>query len=347
MINITKIISGLAPEEDINSGTFETVTDNALRFKVTDVCSWGCSFCHKEGGWDKMQVAGWKEEDQRTFEKFKVHGYNEVHLTGGEPTLNPNAPRIIKGLSDMGYAVKATSILGGKPDVLRQCADAGLTGVNVSIHADFGDVEPETGFVPEEIVQAIAGLQIGKTSTQARKQILALTRGINVLKNTNVKIKANTVISSEADLKKATSVYKYAKKLGLGLRLLPDLSPSMRKRSTAAIREFLQSIGAKFVRAKTTKGSSDATAFFVDSEGYELGVKLIDDVFLETMCTGCETKEQGKCTEKYYGIRLEKLSGSNDPYHVRLCLHEKLSSVIMPVDKFLDSPQFQEILKSR
>ena len=98
---------------------------------------------------------------------------------------------------------------------------------------------------------------------------------------------------------------------------------------------------------KRVAGSSDATAMFIDTDGYRFGVKQIDDVFLDSMCSGCKTMESGNCTEKYYGIRLEKVKSKNDPYTVRLCLHEQASSVVMPFDQFLRSPQFREILAKK
>lgn len=343
--SLCSVLAEIVPDSSLDDVPVIETPSMSLRFKVTDHCSWNCVFCHKEGGWDNMVTAGWGDDDKRVFEKFKDHGYNEVHFTGGEPTLVPTLPTMIRGLSDMGYSVKSTSILAGKPDFLRECADNGLRGVNVSVHADFSGVDLQSGTVPDDIVEAIVRLQIGRNSDQVRKQILSLVRGIYVLKQTNVKIKVNSVISSADDLSKAANVYSYAKNLGLGLRFLPDLTPQKRPASYAAISSFLKSIGATLTSVKTAKGCSDAGAMLVDPDGYKFGVKFIDDVFLNSMCPGCVTQANGDCTEKFYGIRLEKTTDASSPYYVRLCLHEQVGNVVMPLDKFWGSPQFAEILE--
>lgn len=337
-------ISQIVPSEEIEELPIESVSNTSLRFKVTDNCSWNCHFCHKEGGWDSLQTTAWGPKEEDIFGRFFEYGYRETHFTGGEPTLNKNLPAITKGLSDIGFDVKATSILAAKPDHIQRCINAGIKGVNVSIHADFNEVDLLSGFVPEDIATEIANLQIGKTHQNARRQILALTRGLEVLRASDVKVKANTVICSEADLSKALHIYEYAKRIGIGLRFLPDLTPSMRKASHKAIKKFLESIKATPLRVKIAKGSSDITVYFVDSDGYEFGVKLIDHTLLKTMCNDCPTLNEKKCTEKYYGIRLEKTgSVENGIYHVRLCLHKNLPSVVMPVEEFFISPQFKEI----
>ena len=48
-----------------------------------------------------------------------------VCVTGGEPTLCPELPELLRGIKDLGFAVKLDTN-GSRPDVLKALVDAGL-----------------------------------------------------------------------------------------------------------------------------------------------------------------------------------------------------------------------------
>lgn len=85
--------------------------DNSIRLKVNNDCQWTCTFCHNEGTeLPKTSNATYRVytlldlnvlalphvenmlSDEGTLDKItdlRKIGINEVHLTGGEPTLYP------------------------------------------------------------------------------------------------------------------------------------------------------------------------------------------------------------------------------------------------------------------
>lgn len=343
-------VNEIIPEDQKLSGYTIPILispDDCIRFKVTPKCPWSCAFCHEEGGWDGLQTSRWDEKLEKVFRHLKERGYKEIHFTGGEPTVNPHLPSIIEGLKCLGFMVKTTSILSVGKDTLKKIIGAGLDGVNVSLHADFSEVDVNASYVPPEIAHDIAKMQDGVTIERAIKQILSLVQGLNILIEAGIDIKSNTVVTSTTDIPRMMGIYQYAKKRKIKLRFLGDLNSEAVKSSHEAIRELLKTIGAKPTRVLHKKGTADITVFFEDGEGYEFGVKTIAEVYLERICRDCETKKQGKCTEKYYGIRLERQKApltQKITTQVRLCLHRDDAETTLTFEDFLESPQLVEII---
>lgn len=321
--------------------------DTCVRFKVTPKCPWSCSFCHEEGGWDNLLTARWDERLEKAFQHLYEIGYREVHFTGGEPTVNSHLPDIIRGLKSIGYMVRTTSVLAAGSDAIQKIVDAGLDGVNVSLHENFSAVDVGSKSVPERVSLRIAGMQTDVGVSQARRQILNLVNGLGILKDGGVDVKANTVVTSEDDIPRMMDIYQYAKTHGIKLRFLGDLTPNNVKNSRGAIKKLLEMIGVKLKKISHKKGTADITVYFKDVDGYEFGVKTIADVFLDTMCRDCKVRDEGNCTEKYYGLRLETRADPDtreSAVYIRLCLHKGDADTFMKFDDFLSSPQFSEIV---
>lgn len=322
--------------------------DTCIRFKVTPKCPWSCSFCHEEGGWDNLQTARWDPRLENAFRHLYNIGYREVHFTGGEPSVNPYLPDIIRGLKSVGYTVRTTSILGAGHTALQEIVDAGLDGINVSLHENFSGVDVPSRDVPARVSLRIANMQEGVSIEQARKQVLNLVNGLGIMQKGNIDVKANTVVVSEGEIPRMLDIYEYSKKQNIKLRFLGDLTPNNRIASRLAIKKLLEKIGVKIKKVSHKKGTADITVSFEDKDGYEFGVKTIADVFLDSMCAACQTREAGNCTEKYYGLRLETQADTTtgeSTVYIRLCLHKEESGTFMKFDDFLDSPQFAEIIK--
>lgn len=129
------------------------ILDTSIRIKVNNDCQWACKFCHNEG----TEVPGNQGKrvsvflDSSTFELpmvgnmpyttalmerltlLRKSGVNEVHLTGGEPTLHPDLPKIVEGLTSTGFVVKMTTNGQAKPEMIPQLVKAGLKGITFSI----------------------------------------------------------------------------------------------------------------------------------------------------------------------------------------------------------------------
>ncbi len=340
---LLKAVVDAVPEDQLDALRqvgIRTVPNKTLRFKVTPFCTWKCGFCHKEGGWKEMEQATWDEKSREAFQKLYEAGYREVHLTGGEPTVNNHLPKIIEELTAIGFKVKMTTILAASRNRLRKIAEAGLQGINVSLHDNYSEVDIDSGSVPDEIAEQIASIQIGTSVSKARRQVLSVVSGLEEMQEQEVPIKANTVVSGMADVNRVLGILKYAKSQGITVRLLNALGPGVYEDSMRAISEILKQTESVPTDIKIVKGSSSFGINFVDRDGYKFGIKLITDSYLHTMCDECDIKDTEECTEKYYGVRIESIGGE---YFIRLCIDKENEDTLIPVNKFLTSPQFAEI----
>src|SRR5690349_18496103 len=108
-----------------------------LRVSVTDRCNFRCQYCMPAEGlpWlDRSEVLTF-EEIERLVRLFVAMGVSDVRLTGGEPLVRRDFPRLVSmlsridGLNDLslttnGYLLERDA---------RALADAGIDRVNVSI----------------------------------------------------------------------------------------------------------------------------------------------------------------------------------------------------------------------
>lgn len=90
----------------------------------TPYCNMRCPYCHN---------AHILDGDIRLYDEDEVFAHLEkrrdllqgVTITGGEPTLQPDLPRFISRVRDMGYRVKLDTN-GTHPEILRELMQAGL-----------------------------------------------------------------------------------------------------------------------------------------------------------------------------------------------------------------------------
>lgn len=110
---------------------------NYARISVTDRCNLRCRYCMPEGGVKKLPHAEilTLEEILRIAEILTRLGIRKIRLTGGEPLLRKNLPKLIHGLKNISGIEKVTLTTNGvllKPLVSELIA-AGLDGVNFSL----------------------------------------------------------------------------------------------------------------------------------------------------------------------------------------------------------------------
>src|SRR5476649_2522103 len=130
----------------------ETKPDNSIRLKITNKCQLSCSFCHNEGTElpinsknrtsfctdlsSELQPVRDIPFDERTLGEIcelKRYGVDEIHLTGGEPTLNQNIADIIGFFNKNEFIVKMTSNGQFDGELLRDIKKEGLRSINFSI----------------------------------------------------------------------------------------------------------------------------------------------------------------------------------------------------------------------
>lgn len=107
-----------------------------LRISITDRCNFRCLYCMPKEGlqWlPKDDILSY-EEITEIVNQLAPLGLKRLRITGGEPTIRPNLPKLIGMLSDIpGVEDIALSTNGARLSELAQpLADAGLNRVNIS-----------------------------------------------------------------------------------------------------------------------------------------------------------------------------------------------------------------------
>lgn len=92
------------------------------------VFTWGCNlrcpFCHNAGLVTEAPGEMLTADELFAFLEKRKGLLDGVCITGGEPTLQPDLPDLIRDISDMGFAVKLDTN-GTNPDILRQLCESG------------------------------------------------------------------------------------------------------------------------------------------------------------------------------------------------------------------------------
>src|SRR5260370_16994575 len=115
--------------------TFGRVHNN-LRISVTDLCNLRCTYCMPEEVvfLDKGELLSF-EEITRFVRVAAPLGIDKIRLTGGEPLLRRDLPRLVEmicavpGIRDVGLTTNGL-LLGQQAQAL---FDAGLRRINVSL----------------------------------------------------------------------------------------------------------------------------------------------------------------------------------------------------------------------
>ncbi len=82
-------------------------------------CNFRCGYCHNFDHLARRKTGITWGHLEKTCDRFKKDWVDGVVVSGGEPTLEPDLPRLIKYLRDRGFAVKLDTN-GSRPDVLKQ-----------------------------------------------------------------------------------------------------------------------------------------------------------------------------------------------------------------------------------
>jgi cyclic pyranopterin phosphate synthase len=309
----------------------EIVPPSSVRFKVTDRCPWNCWFCHNEGTGErdptKVLDVRWDSETKEVITRLKeVLQLKEIHLTGGEPMINPHLPELVNGISQLGLDLKATTT-GCSRSLLEQSITRGLRSLNFSLHAT----------EPRALQETQRNREIGWTRRQLRQEMDLILEA----RELGASVKIQTVVAGESDLPRAHQVLDWAQHNQIPVRFMKELGSG--DSGTQTILGLLQSLNAALARRVLTLGSSNMIDLYRLPSGYEVGFKRIAPVYLTSMCSGCRF-QGSRCPEKFYGIRLEmRICGGKPRHFVRLCLQRNDPKAFMPIGEFLSSLQLAEM----
>lgn len=335
--------------------------DTAIRPKILDNCGMSCTFCHNEGTpvassrqrgdvvlpsptYKGGRVSVFEQTNGVNFlpgvmqpdEAFakslnavrEALGNNELHLTGGEPTLHRNLPAVIRMASENGFSVKMTSNGENGAQVLKQAAEAGLDKVNFSI---FGTTPEELAKVQHEKYRKVK---------LAETKLDALRRSIDTALDNGIEADANIVMSSSdhaARVRRVIDEYNDQ----LSVRILNDLDDG--DSSYAAIYELMADLNAVPTQLYVEAGSSNSRVKYTLPGGREIYFKQIRRTTLPETCGSCSLNNNDDCKEGFYGTRL--YVDNKGEYKVGICLQRM--DLTVSVDEFINSPLVEEINKLR
>ncbi len=331
--------------------------DTSLRPKILDSCGMTCTFCHNEG----TPVAGTRLNGDILLPNPRYHGgrvsvfedtngvnfvpgtmqadetfaqslsmmreslgVQELHFTGGEPTLHRELPELVRIARNSGFTVKMTSNGENGSGVLRECAEAGLEKVNFSIF----------GTTPEELAE----VQHAKYANVklAEVKLNSLQRSIDTALKNGVKVDANIVMTDSSHAVRVKRIIdEYDSRVSV--RVLNDLDKG--DDSYLAIYGLMAELNAVPVQMYLEAGSSNSRVKYLLPNGREIFFKQIRRTVLPETCKDCALNNDQDCKEGYYGVRLYvDTSGS---YKVGVCLQRM--DLTMDINEFVTNPIVSEI----
>lgn len=309
----------------VSAGKVEYSSLRNARVKVHVPCQWTCSFCHMEGNHHSSSIQ--EESHLRSVLSVfhDIFDFNEVHFTGGEPTIHGKIVNFIALAKRMGFIVKMTT--NGQAPVQRylDCIEAGLDELNVSIHT----------LSARELAAMMAPPRSEKWAENAlnrQKTLISSLRSI-------LKVKINTVVGVSETPALAIADYVQAHKLEWRVMVeLGNDAPSFR-----SIKGLIHALGAEPKQAHFIRGSSSCSLSMITPAGFEFKVKLIRPFVLESMCRGCPIRAEGNCQEYAYGPRVEAQGGE---LLVRSCIHRDGSPFTLAVQEFVFSETAAELKRT-
>lgn len=335
--------------------------DRSLRVKIIDACGLTCTFCHNEGtpvsadnrsrspgdftgtgasgrvslylgtnGADFIAttvVPGPAFADMlRTMRH--VLDIDEVHFTGGEPSLHPNLPELVAIAAGMGLTVGITSNGEAFADKAAACAEAGLGRVNFSVF----------GTTPAELAAVQGGRIVGRPL--AERKLRALHESINACLDHGIAASANIVVPGPDHVDRVERlIAEHSPRLTV--RLLNSLADG--RAAINAILTVLDRLGAEPVRHRLTAASSNARTEYRLPDGRKLVFKQLRAARLPLTCSDCRFNNPRDCQEGYYGVRV--YLDQHARWQVGVCLQRM--DLCQSLEEFVHGPLLTEILTLR
>lgn len=325
-----------------------TVEDRTIRLKVIDACGMACTFCHNEGtsvvARHSSRVSIYEDTNNIDFSPAPMQPnahlrqalvrlkdgmqLNEIHLTGGEPTLHPRLAEIIALGKDLGFEVNMTSNGESPKRQFARYASAGLSKVTFSLF----------GTNPQALLTTQSPLWGSLDKAEAK--LNAARSAIDAALQEGIKVSINVVVVDETHCERVLDLMQSLDPQA-SIKLLPSLAQG--NRSLLAMDRVLHDAGARPVRHHITVGSSDQRTEYITAGGRVLFAKYCVRNRLPSICNGCRFDNDTDCQEGYYGLRLY-LSQQGE-FIVGVCIQRMDAS--MKLDQFLSSRLRDEVLELR
>lgn len=125
--------------------------------QVSRVCNQNCRFCSNPENERMIEL----DEARRLVDDFVTRGYAGVILTGGEPTLYPQLPDVVRYAAERGLPsrIVTNGQKTSNPDYFRELVDAGLNHVHLSIQSLDRELQGRLTQKPDSLDHILASLK--------------------------------------------------------------------------------------------------------------------------------------------------------------------------------------------
>jgi cyclic pyranopterin phosphate synthase len=158
-----------------------------LRISVTDRCNFRCVYCMPKEVFGSSyqflpheQILSY-EETARLARIFVSHGVKKIRLTGGEPLVRKDFPRLVSMLAQIpGIDLTMTTNGALLPRFARELKDAGLKRVTVSLDSLDDQTFKAMNDVDFPVAKVIEGMEAAEAAGLAPIKInMVVKRGVN------------------------------------------------------------------------------------------------------------------------------------------------------------------------
>jgi MoaA/NifB/PqqE/SkfB family radical SAM enzyme len=161
------------------------LAETILSLKVAYRCQNHCVFCGEDANrhdWAPLPSAAVVLKE---LEQAGERGVRSVSFVGGEPTLHPELAAFVRRARDLGYEMVHVCSNGrrlGEPGFLLRLVDAGLTHLDISVHADTAELGDRLAGRAGAFAQQAEGIRQA-VSLAARTRLIVNTNTVIVRSN--------------------------------------------------------------------------------------------------------------------------------------------------------------------
>ena len=244
-----------------------------LRISVTDRCNFRCTYCMPAEGlaWLPRSALLSFEEIARVAGIFVASGIRSLKVTGGEPLVRPDLPRLIEMLRDLGEELDISLTTNGYllADQASALAAAGLDRVTVSCDS----------LLRHRFTELTLRDALGRVRRGLR---MAAAAGLTP-------IKVNVVLIRDRNDDEMVAFARLARDTGYDIRFIEymplDAQGAWRAEDVVSSGEILATIGAAFALRRTESEGPARTYSFADGAPGSVGViPSVTDPF----CGSCD-----------------------------------------------------------
>lgn len=183
-----------------------------FRVSITQKCDLNCFYCHKEGH-DLVTNEMNHDEILKITRIASDFGIKRVKITGGEPLLKHDLPKIVKSISNIEKIEDVSLVTNARTlsvNLALELRDKGLNRININLPS-----------INEETYNKIVGVELGPTLDGVKA---AVNSGLNP-------VKVNMVLLNGLNSNEVYSMIDFTQKAGVILQLI-ELEPLKMKEDT-------------------------------------------------------------------------------------------------------------------